>query len=207
MGRLQDDAKRLCLVDDLKKLRSYSWSGWEDGIWDDKRAQYMVVMEIDDECEHVCDETSTFIKLNTAPGNSKGTRTHVVEDPDHVDIMIDSHTDQVMHTQVIIKADKKMLYSYFIYAWNEYIQRRIIWHNLKVHNANVRGHSWVFMVNFNDALNLEDCYAGSSKISISMREFKEYVGNIEVQDVNSSGLYYTWNKKPKGGGSILKKLD
>nr|GEX06939.1 hypothetical protein [Tanacetum cinerariifolium] len=137
----------------------------------------------------------------------KGSRIIPGWDPDHVDIMIVSQTDQVMHTQVIIKADKKMLFCSFVYAGNEYIQRRILWHNLEVHNAHVCGHSWVLMGDFNAALNLEDCHAGSSRISISMREFKECVGNIEVQDVNSSGLHYTWNQKPKGRGGILKKLD
>ncbi|GKE82094.1 hypothetical protein Tco_1552094, partial [Tanacetum coccineum] len=26
-------------------------------------------------------------------------------------------------------------------------------------------------------------------------------------DINSSGLHYTWNQKPKSGGGVLKKLD
>nr|GEX32247.1 putative reverse transcriptase domain, reverse transcriptase zinc-binding domain protein [Tanacetum cinerariifolium] len=49
--------------------------------------------------------------------------------------------------------------------------------------------------------------AGSSKIDISMREFKEYVEVIEVMDVHHSGLNFTWNQKPKGSDGILKKID
>ncbi|GKG30900.1 hypothetical protein Tco_0423388, partial [Tanacetum coccineum] len=30
---------------------------------------------------------------------------------------------------------------------------------------------------------------------------------IEVMDINSSGLHFTWNQKPKGGCGLLKKLD
>ncbi|GJU23286.1 hypothetical protein Tco_1156628 [Tanacetum coccineum] len=38
-------------------------------------------------------------------------------------------------------------------------------------------------------------------------DFKDCVYNVEVMDINSSGLHYTWNKKPKGGHGLLKKLD
>ncbi|GJT51663.1 trichome birefringence-like protein 3 [Tanacetum coccineum] len=48
---------------------------------------------------------------------------------------------------------------------------------------------------------------GSSAINRAMYEFKDCVADIEVMDVNCSGLHYTWNRKPKGGGGILKKLE
>ncbi|GJU23247.1 reverse transcriptase domain, reverse transcriptase zinc-binding domain protein [Tanacetum coccineum] len=40
---------------------------------------------------------------------------------------------------------------------------------------------------------------GSSYIDIAMREFKECVDEIEVVDVQNSGLQFTWNQKPRGG--------
>nr|GEX01497.1 retrotransposon protein, putative, Ty1-copia subclass [Tanacetum cinerariifolium] len=52
-----------------------------------------------------------------------------------------------------------------------------------------------------------DTSAGSSKIDISMREFKECVEVIKVMDVHHSGLNFTWNQKPKGIDGILKKID
>ncbi|GJV00076.1 protein LAZ1 [Tanacetum coccineum] len=71
----------------------------------------------------------------------------------------------------------------------------------------VRDKPWVLIGDFNVALNMEDSFAGSSKLNNAMYDFKECVEKIEVLDVNSSGLHYTWNQKPKGGGGILKKLD
>ncbi|GJY69226.1 hypothetical protein Tco_0472208 [Tanacetum coccineum] len=50
-------------------------------------------------------------------------------------------------------------------------------------------------------------YSGSSSLNSAMMEFKDYVADIEVMDINCSGLHFTWNQKPKGGGGILKKLD
>ncbi|GJW24414.1 putative reverse transcriptase domain-containing protein [Tanacetum coccineum] len=63
------------------------------------------------------------------------------------------------------------------------------------------------MGDFNVALTLEDYSSSSSKLSSAIRDFKECVYNIEVMDVNSSGLQFTWNPKPKGEGGLMKKLD
>ncbi|GJU26415.1 putative RNA-directed DNA polymerase, eukaryota, reverse transcriptase zinc-binding domain protein [Tanacetum coccineum] len=40
-----------------------------------------------------------------------------------------------------------------------------------------------------------------------MREFNDGVANIEVEDVNSTGLHFTWNQKPREERGILKKTD
>nr|GEW06639.1 reverse transcriptase domain-containing protein [Tanacetum cinerariifolium] len=41
-----------------------------------------------------------------------------------------------------------------------------------------------------------------------MQEFREYIHDIEVDDINCTGLFYTWIKSPsKPETSILKKLD
>ncbi|GJT46976.1 sodium/hydrogen exchanger 6 [Tanacetum coccineum] len=112
-----------------------------------------------------------------------------------------------MHAKVFLKADQKFLFCSFIYASNDYKQRRILWQNLDMHKVFIHGSLWALMGDFKASLNLEDCHSSSSKISISMREFKECVSEIELQDVNCSGLHYTWNQKPKGGECILKKID
>ncbi|GJT14599.1 hypothetical protein Tco_0861641 [Tanacetum coccineum] len=86
----------------------------------------------------------------------------------------------VMHTRLWFKADKKVLFCSFIYA----------------HNSD-----------FNAALNLADHSAGPSTFDISMREFKDCVEDIEVSDVNHSGLRFTWNQKPQGDAGTLKKIN
>ncbi|PWA57619.1 RNA-directed DNA polymerase, eukaryota, Reverse transcriptase zinc-binding domain protein [Artemisia annua] len=52
-----------------------------------------------------------------------------------------------------------------------------------------------------------DRVEGSSVIDIAMREFKDCVEEIEVFDVNRSGLQFTWNQKPRGTDGKLKKID
>nr|KAJ0187106.1 hypothetical protein LSAT_V11C900454800 [Lactuca sativa] len=40
-----------------------------------------------------------------------------------------------------------------------------------------------------------------------MVEFNDCMNHIEVQDINRSGLHYTWNQRPNGLIGVLKKLD
>nr|GEX54718.1 hypothetical protein [Tanacetum cinerariifolium] len=93
------------------------------------------------------------------------------------------------------------------YQSNLPAERRVLWSELGLHKNVVRGSPWILMGDFNVALNLEDSISGSSRLNAAMYDFKACVNNIEVVDINSSGLHYTWNQKPRGGGGILKKLD
>ena len=63
------------------------------------------------------------------------------------------------------------------------------------------------MGDFNAALNIEDTFFGTSDINIAMREFKECVETIKVEVINSTGLHYTWNQKPRAETGLLKNID
>ncbi|GKE60615.1 protein LAZ1, partial [Tanacetum coccineum] len=41
----------------------------------------------------------------------------------------------------------------------------------------------------------------------TMCDFKDYVRSIEVMDIHSTGLHFTWNQKPRGRNGVLNKLD
>nr|GEV86782.1 hypothetical protein [Tanacetum cinerariifolium] len=106
-----------------------------------------------------------------------------------------------------IKADKKKLFCSFVYAHYCYTHRLVLGQNLGLHKQFICNHPWCMLGDFNDALNLEDFFVGSSNIDIAMREFKECVENIKVMDVQRTGLQSTWNQKLKGADGILKKID
>nr|GEW92336.1 hypothetical protein [Tanacetum cinerariifolium] len=126
---------------------------------------------------------------------------------DIVNVMVLAQTAQALHVKIFHKASNKTIYCSFIYASNKQIDRRLLWTDLGIHKNVVRNSLWILMGDFNVALNLEDTYAGTSSMTSAMCDFKDCVTDIEVVDVNSSGLHYTWNQKPKGGGGIPKKLD
>nr|GEW16993.1 hypothetical protein [Tanacetum cinerariifolium] len=84
---------------------------------------------------------------------------------------------------------------------------RHLWDNLCVYKNFVRNRPWCLLDDFNAALFMEDSTAGSSSMDIAMREFKECVDEIEVMDISSTCLQFTWNKKPMGFDGLLKKID
>ena len=68
------------------------------------------------------------------------------------------------------------------------------------------------MGDMNVTLFLNEHSTGSSTLSSDMSEFRDCVNMIEMEDLTSSGLFYTWTKnlfKVKAGdeSGVLKKLD
>nr|GFA46476.1 hypothetical protein [Tanacetum cinerariifolium] len=104
-------------------------------------------------------------------------------------------------------ADKKNLFCSIVYAHNRYIQRRELWKNLSIHKHYVRDRPWCILGDFNVSLSTDESSSGSSRIRTGMHDFQECVDMIEVTDVNSTSLHFTWNQKPKGEYGILKKID
>ncbi|XP_022040696.1 uncharacterized protein LOC110943254 [Helianthus annuus] len=121
--------------------------------------------------------------------------------------MVISQSDQVIHTQIHFKADRKVILCSFVYAENSYQARRVLWEDLSKHNSLARDKPWLILGDFNVALSLDDCSSGSSSLSIGMRDFYECVKQLEVLDIPCHGMHFTWNQKPREGIGVLKKLD
>ncbi|XP_021991518.1 uncharacterized protein LOC110888295 [Helianthus annuus] len=137
----------------------------------------------------------------------KGTRIIIGWNPEVFDVMVLNQTSQVMHVQIWFKGDGKMVFYSIVYAANYYVTRRDLWQQLSMQKVLVGNQPWIVMGDFNSALNIEDKSLGASLISAGMREFQNCVDDIEVFDINSSGLHFTWNQKPKEGVGLLKKID
>ncbi|GJV05507.1 hypothetical protein Tco_1343163 [Tanacetum coccineum] len=78
---------------------------------------------------------------------------------------------------------------------------------LGTHKGYVQNRPWCVLRDFNVSLSVDDKSIGSSYIDMGMHDFQACVEELEVSDVNSTGLRYTWNQKPKGDYGILKKID
>ncbi|GJV92051.1 hypothetical protein Tco_1539864 [Tanacetum coccineum] len=137
----------------------------------------------------------------------KGCRVILGWNKDVVDVLVVAQSKQAVHAKVFHKTDNKTLFCTFVYAGNKHMERRHLWAELDLHKQVVRGLPWILMGDFNVALNIEDSFAGSSLMNVGMCDFKDCVKRIEVIDINSFGLHFTWNQKPKGRNGILKKLD
>ncbi|XP_022024390.1 uncharacterized protein LOC110924702 [Helianthus annuus] len=136
-----------------------------------------------------------------------GTRIIVGWNPLVFDVMVLFQSDQVMHLQLFFKHEKKTLFCSIVYAANYYITRRELWNHLGLHKSLVRNDPWVMLGDFNSALYLDDNSMGCSSVSASMRDFQACVNDIEMLDLNQSGLQFTWSQKPKKGIGLMKKID
>ncbi|PWA50620.1 RNA-directed DNA polymerase, eukaryota, Reverse transcriptase zinc-binding domain protein [Artemisia annua] len=176
--------------------------------WNQDDVDLTVVAMDDQRLEGLCKKVFRNWEW-TSNGNLclKGPRIIVGWNQDDVDLTVVAMDDQVIHTCIRFKIDKKELFCSFIYAHNRYTHRRPLWRNLVLHKHYVRNRPWCLLGDFNSALNLEDRVEGSSVIDIAMREFKDCVEEIEVFDINRSGLQFTWNQKPRGTDGKLKKID
>ncbi|XP_071727851.1 uncharacterized protein [Rutidosis leptorrhynchoides] len=99
-------------------------------------------------------------------------------DPGIAQVMVVMAKDQVIHCLLTMLNSGCKFFVSFVYAANNYIQRR-----------------------------LEESMNGSSTITIAMREFHECVDDHNMEDVNYTGLQFTWNQRPHASGGILKKID
>ncbi|GJU83307.1 RNA-directed DNA polymerase, eukaryota, reverse transcriptase zinc-binding domain protein [Tanacetum coccineum] len=117
---------------------------------------------------------------------------------------------------VLVKVEsrdgKLRLYGTFIYASNSGLERKDLWRDLEIYKRIVGQEPWFLSGDLNVTLTPKEHSIGSSAMSSDMKDFQRCVNIIEVEDINSSVLFYTWTKnlhKTKNGGQtrILKKLD
>ncbi|GJS99851.1 RNA-directed DNA polymerase, eukaryota, reverse transcriptase zinc-binding domain protein [Tanacetum coccineum] len=91
-------------------------------------------------------------------------------------------------------------------------ERRNLWKNLEIDRRFANGRPWCIAGDMNVTRHTKEHSSGSSLLTANMMEFIDCINRIEVDDVCSSGLFYTWTKnlhKAKTGvlTGVLKKLD
>ncbi|GJW96848.1 RNA-directed DNA polymerase, eukaryota, reverse transcriptase zinc-binding domain protein, partial [Tanacetum coccineum] len=110
-----------------------------------------------------------------------------------------------------VKGDLSMFCT-IVYDANGGNERLKLWKDLRLHSRVLGSYAWAILGDLNATLDPKEHSFGSSAVTKDMIDFKECVNDIEVDDVTSYGLFFTWTKnlfKTKSGESvsILKKLD
>ncbi|XP_052623752.1 uncharacterized protein LOC111889210 [Lactuca sativa] len=136
-----------------------------------------------------------------------GTRIIVGWNPRLYDVMVISQSKQVIHCYVKSCDTDFCMYLSFIYAASSYMERRLLWDNLKKHSLVVKKEAWGLLGDFNVALKSSDYSEGCSKTPKGVEDFVDCLNFIEVEDLNSYGFQFTWIKTPAGNKGLLKKLD
>nr|GEU29256.1 hypothetical protein [Tanacetum cinerariifolium] len=184
---------------------------YEDDVVNENQLSVCTILESQVDISSLAQVCSKVFKYWEWTSNAnmcmKGCRIILGWNLDVVNVMVLSQTNQVMHVKIMHKKSNKYMFCSIIYAGNLVSERRLLWDQLVLHKQVVRGQPWTLLSDFNVALNLEDYHLGPSSLNSAMVDFKDYVAKTEVMDINSSGLHFTWNQKPRGGGGVLKKLD
>ncbi|XP_071735225.1 uncharacterized protein [Rutidosis leptorrhynchoides] len=115
-----------------------------------------------------------------------------------------------MHCLIEQINGNKRFYCSVVYASNNDTRRKLLWNDLCTFNGIVNDRPWIIIGDFNVSLHPEDRDSGPSIVTSPMHDFRDCVNSIEVDDINQSGFFYTWNQKPHATGSskgVLKKID
>ncbi|XP_023758688.2 uncharacterized protein LOC111907126 [Lactuca sativa] len=158
--------------------------------------------------KNVC--VKTFGQWDWVSNNNSceaGTRIIVGWNPRLFDVMMISQSKQVIHYYVKFCDSDGGMYLSFIYAALNYLERRLLWDNLKKHSLVVKKEAWGLLGDFNVALKPSEYSEGCSKTPKGVEDFVDCLSFIEVEDLNSYGFQFTWNKTPAGNMGLLKKLD
>ncbi|GKC31239.1 RNA-directed DNA polymerase, eukaryota, reverse transcriptase zinc-binding domain protein [Tanacetum coccineum] len=98
---------------------------------------------------------------------------------------------------LIESVEKKIKFYYnFIYATNCGIERRKLWNKVRTAANIVADKPWIMLGDFNVTMKMEEYSSGGSQITSEMQELIDCANEVEMEDINSTGLFFTWIKSP-----------
>ncbi|XP_060969781.1 uncharacterized protein LOC133037004 [Cannabis sativa] len=126
----------------------------------------------------------------------------VAWNPNTFSINIIKCTSQLIHLQVSTLDGMSFLVT-FVYAFSDEEGRMILWQDLKAISTQ---DPWVVMGDFNDVLEQEE-RIGSRVKTLTSHSFKDCVSQCQLEDIKSSGKFFTWCNNQQEDDRIYSKLD
>ncbi|KAJ9561644.1 hypothetical protein OSB04_006804 [Centaurea solstitialis] len=136
-----------------------------------------------------------------------GTRIIVAWDARKVDVMVIEMHAQFIHCEIRVHGHSVPFFCSFVYGDNRGVERRLLWSGLRKFKVFLGNRPWVVMGDFNAMLFPHDGLGGSSRRNSDMVEFGECLMDIELFDVQYTGIQYTWCQKPSDESGVRRKLD
>nr|GFC32834.1 hypothetical protein [Tanacetum cinerariifolium] len=90
--------------------------------------------------------------------------------------------------------DCEGMFCAIIYAANGGMERRTLWKYLMIYKRIVGPKAWFLMGDINVTLLPNEHSASCSNMTSDMCDSRDCVNNIKIEDIASTGLFYTWTK-------------
>ncbi|GKB24961.1 RNA-directed DNA polymerase, eukaryota, reverse transcriptase zinc-binding domain protein [Tanacetum coccineum] len=83
-----------------------------------------------------------------------------------------------------------------------------LWNEVRAAANIIADKPWIMLGDFNVTMKVEEHSSGGSQVTSEMQDLIDCANEIKIEDVNSTGLFFTWIKSPlKLETRIMKKLD
>ncbi|KAM3267534.1 hypothetical protein P3S67_032290 [Capsicum chacoense] len=134
----------------------------------------------------------------------KGVSIWMVWNPEVYIVNIKGVTAQLIHSLVEDKATGTRFHVTMIYGFNDQSLRRSLWAYIMSISGQMTG-PWVVLGDFNCVLNKEE-RIGRPVTMAEIIDFKVCVGQCGLQDLRSTGSFYTWSNKQQGVARVYSKI-
>ncbi|XP_019252629.1 PREDICTED: uncharacterized protein LOC109231421 [Nicotiana attenuata] len=120
-------------------------------------------------------------------------------------VQVEFVSAQMIHCEVTHRGTGMTISVSMVYGFNDPALRRTLWQEVRNIKNNIKG-PWALMGDFNCVLNKED-RVGRPVTMAEIREFRECIGECGLQELRSSGAFYTWNNKQEGEDRVYSRID
>ncbi|GAV70804.1 Exo_endo_phos domain-containing protein [Cephalotus follicularis] len=131
-------------------------------------------------------------------------RIWVLWDPTLIHFETVDISKQVIHGKVTIYSST--FFVSFVYGLYKRSDRNILWRNLKHWATQFNQGPWLILGDFN-VTRYHHEHSNKVPTSLAMRDFNDCLNDIEVEDLQQTGILFSWNNNRTGRESIGKKLD
>ncbi|XP_048503083.1 uncharacterized protein LOC125498834 [Beta vulgaris subsp. vulgaris] len=134
----------------------------------------------------------------------QGGRIVLAWNPLSFQVQIEWMNAQLVHCWISPQGNSSGFYCTIIYAFNSAMERESLWKELRL--VKVENKPWIVAGDFNCVLSRDE------RISSLVREseiapFRCCLNQCQLEDIKSSGCFYTWNNKQEGQDRVYSKLD
>ncbi|XP_020249274.1 uncharacterized protein LOC109826664 [Asparagus officinalis] len=133
-------------------------------------------------------------------------RIWILWDGDVLSVQCISSSEQYMTCSVSSKDDKLSYIATIVYALNDQIGRKNLWHDLSVFKQNVNC-PWIIGGDFNAIICNEEKLGGSQVPESETEDFQKFIELNQLHHLKATECFFTWCNKQDANSRIWSRLD